>query len=197
MTAHIPAIFAVASILAAACAPASTAQAQERFEIDPTHTHIQFSVLRFGFNEIIGTFTDVEGVIALDQAAPENSSVEVVIGVPSLVSGNDTRNEHLQGGFWLNGEEFPEMTFRSVSVEQLSDTDANVAGELTLLGVTKPVTLHVVLNKIGTDPATKKDAVGFSATASLKRSDFGMTSAANLVGDGVSIRIETLAHKIE
>lgn len=89
------------------------------------------------------------------------------------------------------------MRFRSVSVEQLSDNEANVAGELTLLGVTKPVVLHVALNKKGADPASKKEAVGFSATAMLKRSDFGMLTAANLVGDDVAIRIETLAHKIE
>ncbi len=190
-------LFAVSAILATICAPATTAQAQDQYALDPVHTHVQFSVSRFGFNDVIAAFPDVKGVITLDEGEPENSSVDVEIGVPSLASGDDTRNEHLQGAFWLNGEAFPVISYRSTSVEQLSDTEANVTGELTLLGVTKPVSLHVVLNKIGKDPATKKDAVGFSATASLKRSDFGLMTAANLVGDDVAIRIETLAHKME
>ena len=105
MTARMPTIFAAAGIFAAACAPATSARAEDRFELDPTHTHVQFSVQRFGFNDVIATFLDVKAVITLDQTAPENSSVEVEIGVASLVSGDETRNEHLQSPFWFNGEE--------------------------------------------------------------------------------------------
>ena len=197
MIARMLTLFASAGFVAAACAPVSPAQAQDAYQLDPSHTHVQFSILRFGFNNVIGGFADVQGVVTLDEAAPENSKVEVEIGVASLASGDDTRNAHLQGEFWFNSEQFPTISFRSVSVEQLSENEANVTGDLTLLGVTKPVLLHVVLNKKGSDPASKKEAVGFSATGALKRSDFGMLTAANLVGDEVAIRIETLAHKIE
>lgn len=197
MTARMPTIFAVASILAAACAPATTAQAGDRFELDPGHTHVQFSVRRFGFNDVIATMPDVSGIITLDQEAPENSSVEVEIGVASIASGNATREQALMTPFWFNVEEFPKITYRSLSVERIGDDQADVTGELTILGVTKPIVMRVVFNKIGNDPATKREAVGFSATASLKRSDFGMMTAANFVGDDVEIRIETLAHKIE
>ena len=79
----------------------------------------------------------------------------------------------------------------------MGETSARVTGNLTLLGVTRPVTLDVVMNKMGEDPATKKMAAGFSATTRLKRSAFGMTTAAALIGDDVAIRIETLAHKTE
>ena len=197
MIARMFTVFAAAGILAAACAPASPAQAQERFEIDESHTFVQFSVLRFGFNDVIATFLDVQGVITLDEAAPENSSVEVEIAVASVESGPSRRDDDLLTPFWFNAEEFPTITYRSVSVERIGEDRASVTGELTVHGVTKPVVMQVVLNKIGADPATKKEAVGFSATASLKRSDFGMTTAGNLVGDEVAIRIETLAHKIE
>ena len=197
MTARMLTISAIAGIMAAACTPASPAQAQERYEIDPSHTFVQFSVQRFGFNDVIATMPDVKGVITLDQEAPENSSVEVEIGVSSLASGDATREQALMTPFWLNVEEHPKITYRSLSVERVGDDQADVAGELTILGVTKPITMRVVFNKVGTDPATKKEAVGFSATVTLKRSDFGMMTAANLVGDDVAIRIETLAHKME
>lgn len=197
MTARISTVLAVASLLAAACAPATTAQAEDRFEIDPSHTFVQFSVQRFGFNDVIATIPDVKGVITLDQEALENSSVEVEIGVASMASGDATREQALMTPFWFNAEEFPKIAYRSISVERIGDDQADVTGELTILGVTKPIVMRVVFNKIGKDPANKREAVGFSATASLKRSDFGMMTAANLVGDDVAIRIETLAHKME
>ena len=183
--------------LTAACAPAGEAMAETRYEIDASHTHVQFSVQRFGFNDVIGAFGDVKGVIALDQDNPENSNVQVEIGVASLNSGDATRDEHLASPFWFNMEEFPTVTFKSTSVELIDDRTANVTGDLTLLGATQPITLRVVLNKIGQDPATKKEAAGFSATATLDRTAFGMETAANLIGNDVAIRIETLAHKVE
>ncbi len=183
--------------LAAACAPAGQALAEDRYEIDAQHTHVQFSVLRFGFNDIIGTFPGVAGVITLDQGAPENSSVEATISVPSVVSGDETRDGHIQGAAWLNTEEFATMSFTSTAVALHGDNAATVTGDLTLLGVTRPVTLDVTLNKIGPDPATKKEAVGISATASINRLDWGMETAAKFVGTDVAIRIEALAHKVE
>ncbi len=185
-----------AAILAAACAPASQAQAEDRYEIDAAHTHVQFSIMRFGFNDVIGTFLDVKGVITLDQDKPEMSSVEVEIAMASVESGDATRNEHLGGAFWLNVEQHPAMSFKSTAVEVTGEDAANVTGDLTLLGVTKPVVLAVTLNKIGADPATRKEAVGFSATASLNRLDFGLETAEGLIGNDIAIRIETLAHKI-
>lgn len=173
------------------------ARAADAYEIDPSHTHVQFSIERFGFNDIIAFFPDVKGVVTLDHDAPENSLVEAEIGVASLVSGDATRNEHVTGDFWLNASEFPVMTFKSNTVTLLSESEATVVGEMTILGQTKPVTLTVTLNKLGTDPSTKGDAVGFSATGMLKRSDFGLTIAEALIGDEVAIRIETLAHKME
>ena len=183
--------------MTAACAPAGKAMAETRYEIDASHSHIQFSVQRFGFNDVIGAFGDVKGVITLDEEAPENSAVEVEISVASLKSGDATRDEHLASPFWFNQEAFPTITFKSTAVEQIDDKTAKVTGDLTLLGATKPVTLNVMLNKIGPDPATKKEAAGFSVTANLDRTAFGMETAANLIGNDVAIRIEVLAHEAE
>ena len=180
-----------------ACGSANTAVAADVYEIDPSHTHVQFSIERFGFNDVIGFFPGVKGMVTLDQDAPENSRVEVEIDVASLVSGDATRNQHVTGDFWLNAVEFPMMSFTSTAVTLGSDDTAEVTGDLTLLGHVTPVTLSVKLNKLGTDPSTKGQAAGFSATGMLKRSDFGLETAMGLVGDEVAIRIETLVHKVE
>jgi polyisoprenoid-binding protein YceI len=181
----------------AACSTANTAHAAERYEIDASHTHVQFSVLRFGFADTIGTFTGVSGVISLDSHAPENSSVEVEIDVTSLASGDASREEAVLSKFWFNAGEFATMKFKSTSVELDGENHAHVTGDLTLLGVSKPVTLDVTLNKIGMDPAAKRQAAGFSIIGGLNRLDWGMETAAGFVGTDVAIRIETLAHKIE
>jgi len=191
------AALSAAGIVAAACAPASTASAADRYEIDASHTHVQFSVLRFGFADTIGTFTGVSGAIILDQEAPENSSVEAEIDVTSLMSGDASREQAVLGGFWLNAGEFATMTFKSTSVELDGENHALVTGDLTLLGVTKPVTLDVKLNKIGMDRAAKKEGAGFSITGELNRLDWGLQTAAQFVGTDVAIRIEALAHKTE
>ncbi|MBT8472631.1 MAG: YceI family protein [Marinicaulis sp.] len=189
--------FALAVIITLSCAPTTIANAGETYELDPSHTHVVFSVQRFGFNDVIAFFPAVAGNISLDHDAPENSAVEVEIGVASIVSGDATRNEHLVGEFWFNVGEHPTITFKSTSVERTGEDTAEVTGDLTVLGVSKSVSLNVKLNKLGADPASKREAAGFSATATLNRHDFGMSIAENLIGGDVSIRIETLAHKAE
>ncbi len=176
--------------------PFGGALAADIYEIDPTHTHVQFSIERFGFNDVIGFFPGVKGAVTLDSENPEASQVEAEIHVASLVSGDPTRNDHVKGEFWLNAAEFPMITFLSTAVILEADETAEVIGELTILGQTNPVTLSVTLNKLGIDPATKRAAAGFSATGTIKRSDFGLDIASALIGDEVSIRIETLAHMV-
>lgn len=189
--------FAIASIFAAFAVPNTPALAAETYQLDPRHTHVVFSVQRFGFNDVIAFFPEVKGTVLLDEAVPKKSAVHAEIGVASIVSGDAERNEHILGAFWLNATEFPNIKYQSTSVEMTGEYSARVTGDLSLLGKTLPVMLDVTMNKLGTDPATKKKAAGFSATAKLKRSDFGLLTAGPLVGDEVSIRIETLAHLTE
>lgn len=169
----------------------------QTFEIDPRHSQVTFKVERFGFSNVIGAFSGVTGVISLDQASPENSHVEASIDTTTLYTGNDERNHHVGGKFWLNTAEFSQITFMSSSIKQNEDNRALIQGELSLLGVTKEVTLDMRLNRLGDDPAAKRTAVGFSGDAVLKRSDFGLMTAQKLVGDEVHIHLEVLAHQKE
>lgn len=185
------------AVLIAACSAAYAAPASAEpvsYAIDAAHTHTTFTIMRFGFNSVIGDFRNIKGAVVIDEDAPENSSVSVEIGVASVSSGDATRDEHLRGAFWFNAEEFPTITFVSSSVKQTSENTAIVTGDLTIHGVTRATDLNVTLNKLAQDPATKGSAAGFSATAQIKRSDFGMETALGLIGDDVSIQIEALAH---
>lgn len=187
----------VAAGLAAAACAHSSAFAADAFVFDPTHTFVQFSVDRFGYNAVLAHVPGVAGTVTLDADHPERSSVEASLDLSTLVSFDATRDEHLKGPFWFNVERFATISFVSEGVRLTGENEAEVVGLLTLHGGKKPVTLHVRLNKRGPDPATKKDAVGFSAVATLKRSDFGMTTAQGMVGDDVRIVIEALAHIAE
>lgn len=181
--------------LAAATMFAVPAQAEpQRFVLDKPHTQVMFSVSHMGFSNSYGKFLDYEGVVNLDTAAPEKSNVDVTIKTASLDMGDQTWDEHMKAKDMFNVEQFPTMTFKSTKVEKTGDKTANVTGDLTLLGVTKPVTLAVTQNGMGKHPMKNIDATGFSATAKIKRSDFGMTKGIPMVGDDVNIIIEVEAY---
>lgn len=185
-----------ALLIAAAmfAAVASTAHAQPvRYEIDPAHTQVAFRIDRFGFNSVLGQFDQISGEIIIDQSNPAQSSVNAVIQVASVSSGNATRDEHLREPRWLNAAQFPTIEFRSTNVRLIDATTAEVTGNLTLLGQTHPVTLNVRLNRIGALPSNQRQAAGFSATGRLNRSVWGSTTGPNLIGDAVTIEIEALA----
>lgn len=182
------------TLLAAAAAllGATPAFAADAYKIDAGHTHVMFKFERFGLSYVIGGFTGVEGTINLDKAAPANSSVNATIEIASFSSGNHERDMHAVGPHWLNAEAFATMTFASTKVELTGEETAKVTGDLTLHGVTRPVTLDVSLHKIGTDPSTKREAAGFSAKGSLNRLDYGITTAKGFIGDEIEITIEAL-----
>lgn len=181
-------IFAVA-----ACAAGAAHAEPVTYTLDPAHTQVAFSVDRFGFNHVLGRFEDVSGELILDEANPAASSVRATIQTASVDSGNDTRDGHLRGERWLQAAQFPAMEFRSTSVQLIDERRAQVIGDLTLIGQTHPVTLEVTLNRTGPAPNNNRPTAGFSATGSLARSGWGMTGAANLIGDIVTIQIEALA----
>lgn len=161
-------------------------------EFDVSHTYVGFEIDHFGFSTTYGQFEQLSGDFALDMDNPAASSVNVTIDVKSLDTGHDLRDEHLMGEKWLNGEAFPTMTFASETVEVTGENTARVTGNLTLLGVTKPVTLDVTHTKTGPHPFDPSKTVsGFNASTTIKRSDFGMTHAVPAVGDEVKIVIST------
>lgn len=188
----------VVSTMAAAAVlmTAGAAFAQDKYKLDNPHTQIVFSVEHMGLSKSIGKFTDYDGEFAFDEKAPESSSVEVTIKTNSIDMSHDEWNEHLKGEKFLNVAQFPAMTFKSTSVKVTGDKTADVTGDLTLLGVTKPVVLKTTFNKAGPRPMGNDYAAGFSATTMIKRSDFGMTYGIPMVGDDIAIQIEVEGNKI-
>lgn len=183
-----------ALIFAAAVFAAGAAHAEPvTYALDPAHTQVAFSIDRFGFNRVLGQFDTVEGELILDEADPDNSSVRAVVQIASISAGNATRDEHLRGARWLNAEQFPTMTFESTSVRLISETRAEVTGNLTLLGQTHPLTLDVTLNRIADSPNNNRRTAGFTATGTLDRTVWGLATGAGAIGNSVTIQIEALA----
>ncbi len=181
--------------LAAALALAATPALAEpvAYTIDASHTQTTFQVDRFGFTTIFGAFTASEGTIWIDEADPSKSRVEAQVTTASLVAGDPNRDDHLKGARWLNAEKNAVITFKSTKVTPTGKDTADVAGDFTLNGVTKPVVFKVKLNKIGVAPGSNKQSAGFTITGEIDRTDYGITVASGLIGNKVGIRIEALA----
>jgi len=173
------------------------AQGVATYVIDSNHTHVMFSVNRFGFTDTIGTFPESSGEIVFDEANPANSSVSAKVKTGSVWTGLEERDGHMRGEHWLNTDANPEISFSSTSVTTTGDDKRfNVTGNLTIWGESVPVTFDTTLNQLGPDrTADGKTAVGFSIKGTIKRSDFGHKTALGFVGDEVDILIETMGHK--
>lgn len=167
------------------------AQAQiEKYNFDKAHTQILFFVNHLGFSMSQGEFLDYDGHFIFDRGEPSKSSVQVQIMTESIDMDDEKWDEHLKSADFFNVEKFPTMTFDSKNIEVTGDNTANITGDLTMLGVTKPVTLAVTYNKSGVHPFSGKYVSGFSATGTVKRSDFGMTYGLPGVADEVQLRLE-------
>ncbi|MGH1404615.1 MAG: YceI family protein [Alphaproteobacteria bacterium] len=170
-----------------------SAIAAEKYEFDKVHSQILFFVDHLGFAKSQGEFHDYDGSFTFDRENPENSSVNVTIKSASIDMDDEAWDTHMKSDHFFNVEAFPDMVFKSTSIAVTGEKTADITGDLTILGVTKPVVLKTVYNKSGENPYSKKFESGFSATASLKRSDFGMTYGLPGVGDEVEIRLEVEA----
>jgi len=163
------------------------------FMLDPEHTSITFFVHHLGFADTAGMFLESTGSFVYDEETQELSDLEVVVQTASVFTGHEARDEHLRKADFLNVEAFPEMTFVGTSAEPLSDDHGTVTGELTLLGVTRPVTFEATLNRSGSYPyGDEHYAIGVDATGTIRRSEFGMTYAIEpplYVGDEIEIRL--------
>ncbi len=170
------------------------AKAADTYTLDPTHTSVIWKANHFQFSNPHGIFSLVEGTVTLDEAAPEKSRVDVTINTGNLFTGNTKFDDHLKSKDFFNVGEFPKATFTSTKVEKTGDKTAKVTGNFTLLGITRPVTLDVTLNHKGEHFMTKKPTVGFTATGTIKRSEFGMKFGIPGVSDEVPIVIEAEAN---
>ncbi|MBW8881620.1 MAG: YceI family protein [Asticcacaulis sp.] len=167
---------------------AAPAFAADTYKIEPNHTAVVFQYVHGGgLSHMSGKFMNAVGSVTLDSDAPANSSVEVSFAIDGVNTGVPALDAHLKSPDFFDAAKFPTATFKSTSVTVTGADTADVLGNLTLHGVTKPVTLHVKLNK-NSDDGRK---AGFSATASILRSDFGVDKFTPMVSDQVDLYIET------
>ncbi|MCH4093020.1 MAG: YceI family protein [Acetobacter peroxydans] len=168
----------------------NAAQAESgTYDVEPGHTQVGFSLLHFGFTNYGGVFSNVTGTLKLDTKNPADSKLSVTIPVDSVQTTSAKLDDELKGDQWFDAAKFPKATFESTSVRLTGHNDAIVTGNLTLHGVTKPETLKVHFIGAGVNPLDKKYTSGFEATATIKRSDFGVKMYVPYVGDDVHLRI--------
>jgi polyisoprenoid-binding protein YceI len=170
--------------------------APETYALDASHTYPRFSYSHFGFSKQLSRFNKTSGTVVLDKAA-KTGSVDVTIDMKSVDTGSDLFDQHIQGADFLDTANHPTATFKSTKVIFDGDKPARVEGNLTIKGVTKPVTLSVTSFLAKPHPMLKKDALGANATAMIKRSDFNAGKYAPNVGDEVTLEIAIEAIKAD
>lgn len=170
------------------------AHAADNYTLDPNHTYVMWNINHFGFSNPSGKWM-ASGTLKLDQANPQNSQVNVTIKVGDIVTGISDLDAHLKSSLFFDVSKYPLASFMSNKVDITGKDTAKVTGILTVHGVAKPVVLDVSLNKIGVSPITDKQTVGFTATTTLKRSDFGINTLLPGLGDDVKIYIQVEAYK--
>ncbi|MEM8795182.1 MAG: YceI family protein [Pseudomonadota bacterium] len=183
--------------LSIATSAVSPAFAAAKYAIDPAHAWVNFAINHVGWAKALGSFREVTGNISFDPENVEKSTLDVTINAASVDTNSKDRDDHLRSPDFLNAVEFPTITFKSTKVEKTGDRTGKVTGDLTMLGVTKPVTLDVQWNDekpLPWDANTVK--TGFSAKGSLSALDFGMNKVSDFgLGPNLDLVIEIEAVK--
>jgi polyisoprenoid-binding protein YceI len=181
----------LASVLALVSAGAYAAPIT--YKLDPSHTDVLFTWNHLGFSNPTGHFGQIEGTLVYDEADPTRSSVEATLPLAGLDTHVAKLDEHLKKDEFLDAAKYPTITFKSTKVETAGSGKLKVTGDLTLRGVTKPVVLDVKLNGAGPHPMKKVPAIGFDATTTIKRSEFGIDAYVPNISDELKVSITTEA----
>lgn len=184
------AIRLLATLLLPVATSSALAGETRTYTLDPTHAHVLYAVDHLGFSTSRGAFRDVSGTLQLDLDKPENAKLDVTIPVAGFDSFNKARDEYLMRPEFFDPAKYPEIKFVSTKVQRTGAKTADVTGNLTLRGVTRPVTLKVTLHKAEEHGFLKKQWAGFSATGMIKRSEFGMGAGVPMVSDAVQITLD-------
>jgi len=184
-------LLSAAALLSLAVAPAFAEPVT--YKLDPSHTNVLAQWSHFGYSHPFAHFGDVEGTLVYDAENVAGSSVEVTLPLSGLNGFSEKFNEHLRSADFFDAAKYPTATFKSTKVEAAGEGRLKVAGDLTIKDNTRPVVLDVTLNKAAAHPMSKAPAIGFDATATIKRSDFGVGAYAPNVSDEVTLRITTEA----
>ncbi len=164
--------------------------------IDPAHSVAEFKVKHMMISNVKGRFTRISGTLVLDEQQPANSRVEAQIEAASISTGDEQRDGHLKSADFFDAEKYPALSFKSTSVKPEGDGEAKVTGELTIHGVTRPVTFNVEGPTAPAKDTWGNTRVGVAATTKINRKDFGLTwnaaleTGGILVGDEVTISLE-------
>jgi polyisoprenoid-binding protein YceI len=161
------------------------------YKLDPSHTMVLFSWNHFGYSNPTADFGLGEGTLVFDEQNPAKSSVDVTLPLAGLDTHVPALDKHLKEADFFDADKYPTVTFKSTKVQPLGGHKFNVTGDLTVHGVTKTVVLAATLNKVGPHPMSKAQSIGFDATTSIKRSDFGVGAYVPKVSDEINIRITT------
>ncbi|HMW17355.1 MAG TPA: YceI family protein [Accumulibacter sp.] len=164
------------------------------YVIEPTHSYPRFEYNHLGFSTQVQRFNKTSGTIVLDRAA-RNASVDITIDAKSVDTGYSLFNEHLQGEDFLDTARYPTITYRSTAVKFEGDKPVSIDGNLTIKGVTKPVTLTITGFQQMAHPMLKKDTIGANAVTKIKRSEFNAGKHAPYVSDELTLTLAVEALK--
>lgn len=169
------------------------------WKIDPTHSSARFSVRHMMVATVRGAFEDLDGTIHYDPANPSASSVEATLKVASINTGVADRDNHLRSADFFDAGTYPDITFKSTGLKLNSDNEGVLTGDLTIRGVTRPITIDVEFLGENINPFDQSKRVGFSGTAKLNREDYGLTwnvaleTGGVLVGKDIKIELDVEA----
>lgn len=181
----------IAILIATSLSPAAFA---DSYTVDPMHTFTHFTISHLGFSTMHGRFDKSSGKVMLDRTA-KTGSVDISIETASVNTGIAKRDDHLKSPDFFNAAEFPAITYKSSSMKFKGDLPSSIEGNLTMNGVTKPVTLTIGAIKCDTNPMNKKYECGADASAQIKRSAFGITYGLPAIGDDIGLSFEVEAYK--
>jgi len=167
------------------------------YQLDPNHASVTFKINHLGFSRYTARFDKMEGTLNFNSDAPEQSSLNITVYPNSIDANNAKLEEELRGDNWFNVIKFPRATFQTTKIERTSPTTGKITGDFTFLGVTHQLTLDTTLVGVGMHPMMHKPVLGFSATGTFRRSDFGMQNLLPMVGDEVTLQIEAEFDKAE
>jgi polyisoprenoid-binding protein YceI len=160
------------------------------YELDSQHGYVTFSYTHLGFSRPVIAFRDVSVELDLNPSDPGASALTVEIDPASVDSGVDDFDDHLRNEDFFDVDKHPEITFVATSIALSGDDTATVTGDLTIKGITKPVTLDATINKTGEHPFNKKPTIGISATGKLLRSEWALGKYAPAVTDEVVLNLQ-------
>ena len=186
----------VAALLLSTAAVAQTAPNTDpaavsagTYALETSHARVVFSLSHMGFSTWYGDFSGATGTLTLDPKNAAAAALDVTIPVASVSTTNAKVDSELKAANWLDAGQFPTITFKSTKVTLTGTTTAQVAGDLTLHGVTRPVVLDATFKASGVNMLTKAYTVGFEVKGKIKRSDFGVKTYVPLIGDDVDVVI--------